>query len=183
LLYSVDLNLRYRFGHRYAFLAGFRMVELDEHLDIVGVSDALDIDILDVQSYNRMYGFQIGTDVALWDDGKGLRIDSVCKVGLYGNRAGQTSVDVVGWLTPTPGGRLTDKGSDVAVLSELWFTATCYIFDWLAVRAGYQMMWIEGVALATDQLDDTDLGLGTVSLDTDGGVFYHGASVGLEAVW
>jgi hypothetical protein len=48
---------------------------------------------------------------------------------------------------------------------------------------GYNLIWIEGVALAPDQLDFTNTTTSGSGIDTDGGVFLHGVNAGLEARW
>ncbi len=53
--------------------------------------------------------------------------------------------------------------------------------DVWTLRGGYNLLWIEGVALAPDQLDFTDTPTSGTSLDIDSGVFAHGFSAGLEA--
>jgi hypothetical protein len=44
-------------------------------------------------------------------------------------------------------------------------------------------MWIEGVATAPDQLDFTDTSTSGSHVVSNGGLFLHGANVGLEARW
>jgi hypothetical protein len=51
------------------------------------------------------------------------------------------------------------------------------------MRFGYQALWLEGVALAPDQLPVTDVTVPFALVDTSGDVFFHGGFVGLEAVW
>lgn len=56
--------------------------------------------------------------------------------------------------------------------------------DTWALRGGYNLIWIEGVALGGNQLDftnttDSGRGIGT----SGSGLFLHGANVGLEAHW
>ena len=52
------------------------------------------------------------------------------------------------------------------------------------LRAGYNVIWVEGLALAPDQLnfDFANAGAGT-QLNNNGGIFLHGVNVGLEARW
>jgi len=52
-----------------------------------------------------------------------------------------------------------------------------------SLRAGYNLMWIENVALAPDQLDFTFTPTSGTMLNDNGGVFLHGANVGLQAAW
>ena len=49
----------------------------------------------------------------------------------------------------------------------------------LSLRASYNVLWVDSVALASDQIAASNLVLGT-GINPDGDVFYHGAMVGLE---
>jgi hypothetical protein len=50
------------------------------------------------------------------------------------------------------------------------------------VRAGYQVMWVEGIGLAPDQVNPANF-LGAPSVNNRGGVFLHGAVLGMELRW
>lgn len=54
------------------------------------------------------------------------------------------------------------------------------ISDHLAGRIGYQVMWLEGVALPPAQIALSNVSTRAVGVSADGGVFYHGANAGLE---
>ena len=66
-----------------------------------------------------------------------------------------------------------------AFLGELAFTANYCLTDNLTARLGYDLMWIEVVALASDQVPATNFFTGA-GIAPDGGAFYHGGFVGLE---
>ncbi len=51
------------------------------------------------------------------------------------------------------------------------------------LRLGYNMIWRSGVALTPDQWDFTKTLTGGTTLVGGGGVFLHGANLGLEARW
>jgi hypothetical protein len=50
-----------------------------------------------------------------------------------------------------------------------------------SLRAGYNLIWISGVALAPNQFDFSSTN--TISLAGASNVFLHGANLGLEAQW
>ena len=55
----------------------------------------------------------------------------------------------------------------------------------LLLKAGYEAIWLEGVALAPGQIQETYCTLAPMSVQALGvncnsGVFYHGATAGLE---
>lgn len=44
------------------------------------------------------------------------------------------------------------------------------------------MLWVEGIAVASDQLTAVDVLAGT-GIDTTGGIFYHGALASIDFTW
>jgi hypothetical protein len=52
-----------------------------------------------------------------------------------------------------------------------------------AIDAGYQVYWIDGVAIATDQVAISTTMLRQEHIDTRGEVFYHGAFTGFDITW
>jgi hypothetical protein len=66
-----------------------------------------------------------------------------------------------------------------AFLGEIGINGKYAICKNLLVRCGYNLIWLETVTLASDQIPATDIFNGQ-GIAADGGVFYHGASVGLE---
>lgn len=51
------------------------------------------------------------------------------------------------------------------------------------LRAGYNMLWLSGMALAPNQWDFTDTADSGLGLDHGAGIFLNGANLGLEARW
>jgi hypothetical protein len=81
--------------------------------------------------------------------------------------------------------RPTTSAADgqVSFVGDLNFSGIYRLNDVWNLRAGYNLMWIAGVALAPDQLDfDATLPSGD-QLASDGSVFLHGVSCGVEARW
>jgi hypothetical protein len=57
----------------------------------------------------------------------------------------------------------------------------------LLLRGGYEVIWLQGVALAPDQIQETyittrffDSAVQALGINCSSGVFYHGATAGLE---
>jgi hypothetical protein len=71
----------------------------------------------------------------------------------------------------------------VAFVGDLNLTAIYQINSVWGARLGYNVIFIEGVALAPDQLDFTNTPSSGSGIDTDGSVFLHGINAGLEARW
>ena len=68
-------------------------------------------------------------------------------------------------------------------VGDINVTIACHLTDVWAVRGGYNVLWIEGLALAPDQLDFSDTAASGTNLQTSGGLFLHSVNVGLEARW
>ena len=105
------------------------------------------------------------------------------KAGIFGNDAQQTQsvTDFPNFpLRPT----VSSSGGGVAFVGEINLSALYRLTDVWNLRAGYNAMWIEGLALAPDQLDFNFAASPSGNqLHNGGGMFLHGVNVGLEARW
>ena len=128
---------------------------------------------------NHLYGGQIGTDLALWNSGP-LRFNSIFKGGLYGVETENAFTNHTILGTTVRNGA-TD--SDVAFVGEIDLLGTYSICRNVALRGGYQLLWIDGVALASDSAAQTNPSNGGAVIDTNGQLFYHGATVALQFTW
>jgi hypothetical protein len=174
-----ELNLRRPIACSwFTALCGFRFVELDERGLTVdyNMGPGLNFATHQVDAINDMYGFQVGADACLWN-GCRLIVDAKIRAGMYGNECGN-NVWIFHEVGPSYGSRATD--SQTAFLGELGFTGTVRLVDGLALRAGYQLMWLAGVALAPDQIAVSDPANGLATVDTDGSALYHGFVISLE---
>ncbi|HUT87957.1 MAG TPA: hypothetical protein VMY37_00530 [Thermoguttaceae bacterium] len=179
---SLELNLRRPIGcGGLTLLAGFRFAELDERgMTILRVTDPGALENLatsQIGAINDLYGFQLGADGCLWQ-WCCLSLDGKLRAGVYSNRAVNSVTHVQTGAPEAWGSRARDN--QAAFLGELGLTGTCQLTDGVALRAGYQLTWLEGVAVASDQVAVSDPVFGTATVDTDGGVLYHGAVISLE---
>ena len=69
-----------------------------------------------------------------------------------------------------------------SMIAELGLIGTYSVTGYLKLRAGYQVMWIEGLALAPDQISSVNF-VGASSISNRAGVFLHGAIAGAELRW
>jgi hypothetical protein len=170
---------------RWDLLCGIRYLRLGEDLTLQSnnlVAPPAVNAIYDIDVDNNLYGFQLGTRMTRWRDQR-IGLEMTCKVGVYGNDARQSQyiVDDIGAtpfnLRPPTG----DSAGSVAFVGEFSLIPMYRLTDVWSVRAGYNLLWIEGVALAPDQLDFTDTPTSGMFIDTSGGLFAHGFSAGLEA--
>ena len=157
---------------------------------------------------NNLFGVQVGAEVgrAWWNDRVGLVMNG--KVGIFANSANQFTTNGANLVT---GGSPTNvlasgRGStDFASLYEGGIATTVRVTSRIRVRGGYQVMFVQGLALAPTQLIATGTAIqksfvpvqgsfmpfappattlpvpGTAStLNTSGNILLHGPFVGLD---
>ena len=166
------------------WFAGFRYIELGSDLNITAASfppPFTETGAYAIHTTNRLFGGQIGGRVRRTVNHFGFELTG--KVGIYGNDADQNQsvVDFPNFpLRPTT----SVQANNVAFEGELNLSGIFRINDVWSLKAGYSVMWIEGLALAPDQLDfNIAVSPSGNTLTSDGGMFIHGANVGLEARW
>lgn len=172
-LHNAEINASRQYCDWVKLSAGFRYLELNERMFAELTNAAIPFDYAETTS-NHLYGAQLGIDGMMWRrDSLGFSV--VGKAGIFGNHSAHNAAVNTGVAT------LTASGSDdrTAFVGELGFIGNAKLTECLAVRAGYRLLWIDGVAVATDQLGATDFNTG-VGFDGSGDVFYHGAFVGIE---
>ncbi|NUQ61788.1 MAG: hypothetical protein HUU20_04825 [Pirellulales bacterium] len=204
-LYSTEFNFRRPIAPWLTPMIGFRWVELQEAYAAAALERpavVADVDRLHVVAYethNHLYGLQCGADLSLLNRGGPLRINSSIKGGVYFNDADLVAARESFTIASGPDGAIVetesfreavDEESHVSFLSEITFGATWQVRNWLAFRGGWQLLWLEGVAMAPEQLATTVLGdprmdgsPSEARANTDGSTFYHGPYASIEVVW
>ncbi|HUG70287.1 MAG TPA: BBP7 family outer membrane beta-barrel protein [Pirellulaceae bacterium] len=179
-LRSVELGGRIRRWSRFAPLAGFRFIQLEDQFDRMSGDASMDLALSETD--NQLWGFQIGGEALLWDAGP-VRLQSTVKGGVFYNSlnlstAGETITAGATMIDPTA----AFSSGHVAFFGEVNLELAYQIGPQFSIRAGYTAMWLDGVALAPDQYDNFNLqsGIGTFDYGT---VMYHGTYVGLELTW
>ncbi len=193
-IWSFEVNRWVRWRPNIAFLHGFRMVGWGENLSMADHYDTTAVgyaqDIFRNNCTNDLYGYQIGTDIRLWDRGQGFRVDGIMKGGAYYNNAVQNSYYTYQTgLDTFETGNVRAAGGSAAFVGEVGLTGTIPITCNLSLRVGYLGLWLQGLAQPTDQLRGQTIssgGIGTPvvgSLSTIGGTVVQGVSLGLEGRW
>lgn len=164
------------------WIYGLRYLRVDELLNISG--ERLEVGGLETGSYqvrasNDLYGAQFGLRARhCWGP---WSLEGTGKLGLFGNDANTSQV-----LTDFPAFtvRQTRASSDhVAFLAEFNASLIRQLSDHWFVRGGYNLIWIDGIALAPDQLDFTLASTSGTSIDTGNTMFLHGVNLGIEGRW
>ena len=193
-IWSFEVNRWVRWEPNIAFIHGFRMVGWGENLSLANHYDTTDTgfsqDVFRNNTTNDLYGYQIGTDIRLWDRGQGFRLDGILKGGAYYNNAVQNSSYLYQTGPDTSQfSNVRAAGGSAAFVGEVGMTGTLPITDNLALRVGYLGLWLQGLAQPTNQLRGqtiTSGGQGTPvvgSLNTIGSTVVQGVSLGLEGRW
>lgn len=165
----------------WTLLAGFRFLSLAERFNINALDNDGDVSDYLARTSNNLFGAQLGARVQRCASQR-VSWELVGKAGVFGNDASQRLLlqdnDNTFELLNT-----TARRGTVSFVGDLNFTGSYALNDVWSLRGGYFVMYVNGLALAPDQLDFTnDLDTGT-RITTRGNLFVHGVNLGLEASW
>ena len=170
-------------------LVGGRYMNVGETFDYYSESTVADVsNSVTTDTDNSMIGVQLGAMFEFHVD-PGWWIDCEIKGAIFNNSARQNTLytytqdpDGAPIVTDYAGGR---EDEITAFALDLKLTATVLVTPRFAVRGGYQALWLDGLALASENMsDDIDvLMAGPASLVEDGKVLYHGPHLGASWVW
>ena len=168
------------------WLFGFRWAGLEEQADLNVLCCRVTNDVFtsySVRTSSQMLGPQVGfRGRRQW---RNWAVEGWAKAMLAGTLLSSNADPISSSLAPTtiirPARRLTDAG--VGFLGDMNYTVSRRLSDVWWLRLGYNMIWLSGVALAPDQWDFTNTATSGTTLVGGGGVFLHGANLGLEARW
>lgn len=173
-LHIGEVNVRQQRG-RWQTIAGFRYIELSELFSAnSGGTFAYAID-----TNNFLYGFQLGVEGPLFQSSEhAFDIDGGVRAALYANRAA-TDVLADNFVV----GTAADRDRAAAVSVEASLIATYQLTDNLAIRGGYQALWLSGIALAPSPLGAPSTGAVAAANTASADLLYHGGLVGLEGAY
>lgn len=172
---SSEFNVHAPVNARCTLLAGFRWIELHDTLRSNLASPGTFV-LWD--DNNHMYGAQFGTNILFTDPANPLRLNVALKGGVYGNDADNQFRSTIVSST-------SDSDTATSFVGEVNFTGSYRITRHVALRGGYQVLWLENVALAGDAAASTTQIVGGTSspTNTNGRVWYNGATTGVEFLW
>ena len=121
-----------------------------------------------------------GTILNLWNLNSPFKLDAALKAGIYGNVA-----DNAFNLLPSTGGSFPSggSGSDVAFVGEIDVTGSYCITEHIAIRGGYQVLWMDGLSLATNQAANALANFSQAGIDIGDKLMYTGAISSIEFTW
>lgn len=167
-----------------SWFGGFRYLNYGEQLNIASqrtVGGALETGSYNVRTANHLYGMQVGARTRrTWGR---FGYEAGGKTGLFVNDSQQiqSATDFPNFpLRPT----VSNRSAAAAFLGEANLTGLYRLNNVWNVRAGYNVIWIQGLALAPNQLNFNfaDAQAGS-QLNNSSGLLLHGFNVGLEARW
>jgi hypothetical protein len=208
-LHSVEVNGRLDLSPRVTLLAGLRWLQLNDQLQgTLTPSDrgepywkyppsnptlaqvpnpplTTPVIVHDpfwtAKTTNNLYGAQIGLGGQLWELGR-FSLDGVLKAGVYDNVAEQSAeVSMQKQLYPTHAAT-----NAVALVGEAGLHAKYRLSDHLALKVGYEALWLDGVALAPGQIRETyttspsPVSATALGVNHGSNALFQGATAGLE---
>jgi hypothetical protein len=159
--------------------AGYRYIGLDERLT-AQISQNSDWEVRGNYvgtTTNQLHGFKLDAHLLIWQ-GDWINVGVEGEAGIYGNLAKQNAHynGVIGDYWSNGSATRTSFVGDLSIWSSIMIT------PWLECRVAYEFLWVEGVALASDQIADLNW-MNNNGLNTNGGVFYNGLSTVITATY
>ena len=109
-------------------------------------------------------------------------IDGLVKAGIFDNNAEESTVpSIYKIVRPT-----SASTNHAAFVGETGLQCKYQVTKGLLLKAGYEAIWLQGVALAPGQIQETcttsltPVTVQALGINCNSGVFYHGATAGLE---
>lgn len=165
------------------WLAGFRWASLEEQATLGVIGRAGDRPTpYTVNASSNLIGFQVG--VRGRTEWRRIAFEGGIKTALAGATLYQSQSDIaspINGFVARPA-RSSSTGG-VGMIADINLAAIYRINRVWGLRAGYNMLWLSGVALAPSQFDFSFNGDSGLGLDHGAGLFLNGASLGLEARW
>ena len=166
---------------RASALYGVRYMAVNEDFTYRAESPAA-ANAVDVRTENHLIGFQFGGSLEFYIEPRAW-ITFESKATLCNNAGEQTTSGNVG-IAATPVDN-TAADNRTGLIGDISLTIMYAFTPNTVARIGYQAMWVEGLALASENFerDLQTLTLGPAELVHDGNLVYHGPFVGLMTTW
>ena len=112
-------------------------------------------------------------------------IDSIVKAGIFDDDVDESAMVRIDRIQFGA----SDSTHHLAFLGQIGVQCKYQVAQRLLLKAGYEAIWLQGVALAPGQISETycrgsmnpyDVSVQALGVNCSSGVFYHGATTGLE---
>lgn len=190
IVYSSDIlggemNLKATWRHHHMVRSeyfGVRYLQVRENFTLFSQDEATSTPTNGFGSYaidtdNDLVGLQYGQELSI-PVFSSVCLSSRLKAGAYVNSTEYNTRVVSNNVVAID---IRDTDANVAFVGELNVNCNVKLTKMLSARAGYNFLWVEGLALAPEQ-DYPGAFAGTFESNDNGGLFLHGFNVGLELV-
>jgi hypothetical protein len=195
-LQSVEFNARRQATENVGILYGFRYLELAEELSLqYELAPGQGLQLIDRQHIggrNEMFGGQLGLDALLllrdW-----FSVTSFGKAGLYYNAAHARAGDQFGNPLPFSTRQSAGQDDEAAFVTETGIKLNVQLTSRLSWQTGYNVLYLGGVALASDQIAVSDPDLRSTIVGVQGPIvnsavdtshlWLHGMTMSLAWAW
>ncbi|TWT55073.1 hypothetical protein Pla22_27270 [Rubripirellula amarantea] len=177
---SFELNHWVDTNANFSWMFGARYFSLDESFRLTG-TDGNFVSNYDIDTQNDMFGGQLGASIEETIVAGFLRGHVTGKVGIFGNEASSDSM--LRDVNNTVEFRSSSvSNTDAAFLGDVDAGITACVSEMFQVRAGYQMLWLNDVALAPEQFQG-NAASPEQPINSSGKLFMSGAYIGAMISW
>jgi hypothetical protein len=197
---SAELNFRHRTGLMCGWLEssmvyGIRYMRIDEtffYQQISGVSGGVPPALLfggaahreDIATTNELLGGQLGV-LGSYRVSDRWWFELDVKATLAGNDNTVETIYSRNIAGTTAVFRHEARHNCLAVIGDVNLISMYQLTRNLTLRLGYQMLWVDGLAVASEQFNANlnELVLGPIPVNDNGTLAYHGPHLGLDLNW
>lgn len=181
-IHNGEINL-VETGRIFNCLAGFRWMEVQDHMWMTALNVAgTTANNTTIDTYNTLLGGQTGGRMSV---SRGLfTLEGTGKAGLFYNNGISHSRTQIGAVAAPATVSKRTTGDCESFVGEINAVLTYRPTAAVAVRFGYQVLWICNTALAVDQFTTGAVySVAARSLNDRGDLLLHGPSAGLDVRW
>ena len=183
---SGEINLRQWLLPSLSGLIGVRFINVTDQFELTATNNASNVNAGQVGTYstwtnNNLAGVQTGADFTHDLYMRWLFFSIEAKTGVFLNFAEQKNLL---FDSATTYDQRSSRETQFATMFDLSVALTALVSDHVTLRGGYTFLFLDGVALATDQLDTNPTMLNSRnSLADKGSLSLQGPFVGAEVAW
>ena len=171
---SWEFNYHHWIARYSTGMVGFRYINLDDDLGVTIASTPTNYDYT-ATTRNDLYGMQIG-----WLGGPrvcwgGIIVSAAAKGGIYANAARHHAALDTGTIAFP----IRESNTNLSWMAEASLLAELPLTRYLSITGGYTVLWFDQIAVASDQLPQSDFFNGS-GYDDGGTALLHGAVGGIE---
>ena len=175
-LMSWEVNWRHHFNDRLSVLAGFRSLGVEDTMKTV-----LNANVVTglYEADNDMLGAQVGAQFSLFDQSTPFQLDVSGKVGVFSNKseAGIREFQGNNFIGEFQSGSVRETN----YAAEVGVAAGYNVFGNVSLTAGYQLLWVDDLALASNAASGSLLNPSLLRTNVyRDEVLFHGFNVGLK---